>query len=141
MDFKFKNMAQYIRNAVEPISRALQIWMKTNCMSITGGSFLGPVNGIWLDLGEDSIMDLSKANFFYKDCATGFLDFSFINIPETKAMTVSLCLDNCAGRALSWPSSVIWNGGSAPTFSSNSIVTFFIMGDSRIYAWRSFSKA
>lgn len=112
----------------------------TQYMPLKGGSFIGVVNELWVDLDTSGEMDLSKANFFSKDCAKGGNTFSFLNVPEApNALTVSLILKNAAGKTFTWPSGVVWNGGDPPDIENTGIVTFFVLGGSTIFGWHSFS--
>jgi hypothetical protein len=50
---------------------------------------------------------------------TGATSFSFTNVPATHASSVVLLLTNGGSAAITWPGSVRWPGGSAPSLTAS----------------------
>lgn len=98
-----------------------------------GGSMTGVLTlasgGVIREVAElisASQIDWSKGNFFYKTIA-GATTFTFANMPSSgTAQFITVELTN-AGTNVSWPASVDWQDGVAPTFtaSGKDIVTFY----------------
>lgn len=62
-------------------------------------------------------LDLTAANFF-RHTLTGDVTFSFNNpvtAPAGNSFTIITVQDGTGGRGITWPSSVEWDGGAAPT--------------------------
>ena len=74
-------------------------------------------------------LDLSTGNRF-SFTTTGATEVIFSNPPATGTPTgFSLEVDNSSGYALTWPSSLKWHGGSAPTVNAGKSVYAFITTD------------
>jgi hypothetical protein len=72
-------------------------------------------------------LDLDTANAFW-GTVTGPVTFAFSNVPASgDAVFVTLEVINGGSQVLTWPASVTWVGGSAPTFttSGTDIVTLY----------------
>ena len=67
-----------------------------------------------------SEVDLSKGVVFSK---TIFADttFTFINVPSGRAATLNIILTNGGSAAITWPTSVKWTDGVAPTLTSSGV--------------------
>jgi len=66
-------------------------------------------------------LDLSAANFF-KQTLTGNTTFEFHNPtadPAGNSLTLIVQQDSSGGHSITWPSSVQWDNGSAPSLSTN----------------------
>ena len=74
-------------------------------------------------------LDLSTGNRF-SFTATGATGVIFSNPPATGTPTgFSLEVENSSGYALTWPSSIKWHGGSAPSVNAGKSVYAFITTD------------
>lgn len=66
-------------------------------------------------------LDLSAANFF-KHTLTGNATFEFNNPesdPAGNSFTLIVVQDGTGGHSITWPSSVEWDSGSAPSLSTS----------------------
>lgn len=66
-------------------------------------------------------LDLSTANFF-RHTLTGGTTFEFNNPegdPAGNSLTLIVQQDGTGGHSITWPSSVEWDGGSAPSLSTS----------------------
>ncbi len=66
-----------------------------------------------------SALDLDAGNFFYGTC-TGSQAVSFSNVPGSYSVFIVIEITN-GGLGLTWPASVKWPGGSAPTLQSSGV--------------------
>lgn len=76
------------------------------------------------------VIDVSAGMVFAKTI-TADTTISFSNVPANPAATcVTLILANGGAYTVTWPSSVKWNGGTAPdlTASGADVLTFLIVG-------------
>lgn len=84
------------------------------------------INNMGSGNGAKSIdLSLGNVHVFTK---TGNTTFSFINVPTTanRAISFTFVLVNGANGPLTWPASVKWSYGIAPTLSTvTDIITFF----------------
>lgn len=66
-------------------------------------------------------LDLSAANLF-QHTLTGNVTFSFTNpssSPAGNSFVLVIVQDATGGRTVTWPASVLWDSGTAPTISSS----------------------
>ena len=66
-------------------------------------------------------LDLSAANFF-RHTLSGNVTFEFNNPeadPAGNSFTLIVAQDSAGGHTITWPSSVEWDSGTAPSLSSN----------------------
>ena len=95
-------------------------------MPAAGGAFTGEVSMLTQtftlsDLGNivtTQELDLDAANFFYAT-VTGAVTISFTNVPSGVVFVVFEITNG--GSNVSWPSSVKWPGGSAPTLTASGV--------------------
>lgn len=72
-----------------------------------------------------SAIDCSAGNYFTKT-ASGALTWTFTNVPASRSFIFALELTNGGAGTQTWPASVVWDGGSAPTLqtSGTDIIVF-----------------
>lgn len=70
--------------------------------------------------GSSYAIDLSTANTFQLTINAATATLSFSNVPASNSASVTIILkqDATGSRLVSWPGSVIWPGGTAPTLST-----------------------
>lgn len=82
----------------------------------------GPATGVrkaqTLTAGGSDTLDLSLANYFELTFGAGNNTLVFSNIQDGATYTFSLIQDSSGSRTMTWPASVKWVGGSAPTLST-----------------------
>ena len=82
-----------------------------------------------------SAVDCSAGNYFTKT-ASGALTWTFTNVPASRSFIFALQLTNGGSGTQTWPASVVWNGGSAPTLqTSGTDILVFVTSDSGT-TWR-----
>lgn len=67
-----------------------------------------------------SEVDLSKGVVFSKTISAD-TTFIFINVPSGRAATLNIILTNGGSAAITWPTSVKWTDGVAPTLTSSGV--------------------
>lgn len=67
-----------------------------------------------------SEVDLSKGVVFSKTISAD-TTFTFINVPSGRAATLNIILTNGGFAAITWPTSVKWTDGVAPTLTSSGV--------------------
>lgn len=67
-----------------------------------------------------SEVDLSKGVVFSKTISAD-TTFTFINVPSGRAATLNIILTNGGSAAITWPTSVKWTDGVAPTLTSSGV--------------------
>lgn len=67
-----------------------------------------------------SEVDLSKGVVFSKIISAD-TTFTFINVPSGRAATLNIILTNGGSAAITWPTSVKWTDGVAPTLTSSGV--------------------
>lgn len=65
-----------------------------------------------------SAIDCATGSYFTKT-VSGTLTWTFTNVPASRSVTVILRLTNGGSAAQTWPASVKWPGGTAPTLTSS----------------------
>ena len=87
-------------------------------------------------LTTNGTIDVSTSNFWICNCVSD-LTFSFSNVPsDADVVSVILQLHNAGNYVMTFPTSVKWGGGSAPSFTaSGSDLLGFISNDSGT-SWR-----
>lgn len=93
--------------------------------SITGAkTFLQGPYGTTKNV-TNSTINLAQGNVFTKTVSTD-ITFIFSGVPTNTAATFNLILTNGGAYTIAWPSSVKWEGGEVPEFSSEGtdILTF-----------------
>lgn len=85
-------------------------------MPIAGGEFTGNVSFNHTTVASTNI-DCSLGNSFEKTI-TGSTTFTISNVPSGN-FTITLLLVNGGSNVVTWPSSVKWSNGSAPTLTSS----------------------
>lgn len=102
-----------------------------------GGNYASPAGT--LDIGGNycispvavsaSAVDLSAGNYFSKTIAAD-TTFTFTNTPSSRATGFVLELTNAGSKVITWPGSVKWPGGAAPTLTSSGVdVLVFLTRD------------
>lgn len=74
---------------------------------------------------DDSIIDLNNGCVFTKTI-TANTTFSIIGVPTGKTAVFNLILTNGGSKTVTWPNSVKWANGTAPSFTSSGVdvITF-----------------
>jgi hypothetical protein len=83
-------------------------------------------------------IDCSTGNFFTKTIA-GNSTFTFSNAPASTAYAFTLELTHTSGT-VTWPASVQWPGGTAPTFQNAKTSLFVFVTDDGGARWRGISN-
>ena len=65
-----------------------------------------------------SAVDCATGNFFIKTAA-GALTWTFTNVPTSRTFIFALQLTNGGSGTQTWPASVVWDGGTAPTLQAS----------------------
>jgi len=97
-------------------------------LPVAGGTMTGELVTLtqtftYSDLGSMTgaeALDLDVANFFY-GTITAAVTISFSNVPSGKAVFVVFEITNGSAFVITWPASVKWPGGSAPTFTASGV--------------------
>lgn len=89
-------------------------------ISANGGTGLGNNGEVAL---TGSVIDWSAGSYFYKTLSANVV-FTFANNEDTETIIVAITGD--ASHTVTWPGSVKWSGGSAPTqtLSKTDVYTF-----------------
>ena len=96
---------------------------KDGTLLVTGGLF-----GKSVALSGSSI-DISQGSCFTKTI-TAATTFVFTGVPSNATANFSLVLTNGSSQTVTWPSSVKWSGGTAPTLAASGIdVITFLTAD------------
>lgn len=110
--------------------------LSTSKMDKTGGSFTARVvfddtaSGVEALGNVSGATTINLANGNYKTLTlTGNATFSFSNVESSKAVGLILKVTNGASYTITWPASVKWPAGTAPTLTATgvdiiSLVTF-----------------
>ena len=112
----------------------------------TGGTFTGEVtfsgdmynNGIYTAVPRQetgSLFDLNLSNYHYKNVVSA-VTISFTGIPSNRVYSWTLELILGGSGSITWPSSVDWPGGTAPTIPTNKSSLFMFVtrdGGTNIY--------
>ena len=112
----------------------------------TGGTFTGEVtfsgdmynNGIYTAVPREetgSLFDLNLSNYHYKNVVSA-VTISFTGIPSNRVYSWTLELILGGSGSITWPSSVDWPGGTAPTIPTNKSSLFMFVtrdGGTNIY--------
>lgn len=90
-------------------------------ISETGGLFTGDVTYIDTTISTD--IDCSTGNSFNKTVTANFT-LTFSNVPASGAAYVIVVkLENAGSYVITWPTSIKWSGGTAPSFTATGIDT------------------
>lgn len=73
-----------------------------------------------------SEVDLSKGVVFSKAISAD-TTFTFVNVPSGRAATLNIILTNGGSAAITWPTSVKWTDGVAPTLTSSGVDVLTLM--------------
>jgi hypothetical protein len=96
-------------------------------MPKAGGTFTGEIVTLTMTYTESSLgnmsgtatLDLDVANCFY-GTVTGAVTIAFSNVPATgQFVFVVLEIINGGSATVSWPASIKWPGGAAPTLTTS----------------------
>lgn len=68
--------------------------------------------------GGTTTLDLSAGNFQKVTMGAGNTTIALSNIPNSATVSISVIQDATGGRTVTWPASVKWVGGGAPTLST-----------------------
>lgn len=82
-----------------------------------------------------SAIDCSLGNYFIKTAA-GALTWTFTSVPSTRAFSVLLELTNGGTGTQTWPASVKWPGGTAPTLTTSGVDLLGFITDDSGTTWR-----
>ena len=98
---------------------------------------LGPVRGNITAVAALDI-DCSAGNYFTKTIAANST-FTFSNVPASRAFAFTLEVVNTSGT-ITWPATVRWPGGTAPTLTTNRTHLFTFVTDDAGTNWRAASQ-
>lgn len=87
-----------------------------------------------VESGASVTLDLSAANHFTRTVG-GATTFAFSNAPSGQAFGFSLRVTHTSG-AITWPASVVWPEGAAPSLSSGRVHLFTFFTDDGGTKWR-----
>ena len=79
-------------------------------------------------------IDCSAGNYFTKTIA-GNSTFTFSNAPSSRAYGFTMELTHTSGT-VTWPASVVWPNGTAPTLTTGKVHLFFFVTDDGGTTWR-----
>jgi hypothetical protein len=79
-------------------------------------------------------IDCSLGNFFTKTINANST-FTFSNPPSTRAFAFTLELTHTSGT-VTWPTTVRWGGGTAPTLTTSRVHLFTFVTDDAGTNWR-----
>lgn len=106
----------------------------TGSINSTGGSDTsGPIRLGIISVGALDI-DCNTGNYFTKTI-NGNSTFTFSNPPASRAYGFTLELTHTSGT-VTWPASVIWPNGTAPTLTTGKVHMFFFVTDNTGTTWR-----
>lgn len=95
----------------------------------------GAVRGLRVDMAALTV-DCSAGNYFVKTVAANST-FAFSNVPAAPARFSLVVEINLTGGVISWPSSVIWSGGAAPSgLNTDKVHLFFFTTVNGGATWR-----
>lgn len=83
-------------------------------------------------------IDCSAGNFFTKTISANST-FTFSNVPTSRAFAFTLELIHTSGT-VTWPASVVWPGGAAPTLTTGKTHLFTFVTDNNGTTWRAASQ-
>jgi hypothetical protein len=109
----------------------------TGTATIATADQLGPVRGSLTAVAALDI-DCSLGNFFTKTINANST-FTFSNPPSTRAFAFTLELTHTSGT-VTWPTTVRWPGGTAPTLTTNRVHLFTFVTDDAGTNWRGASQ-
>jgi hypothetical protein len=98
---------------------------------------LGPIRSNIVAVAALDI-DCSLGNFFTKTIA-GNSTFTFSNAPSTRAFAFTLEVTHTSGT-ITWPTTVRWPGGTAPTLTTSRTHLFTFVTDDAGTNWRAASQ-
>ena len=104
-----------------------------NVIGAAGADLSGPYSQTITAVGALDI-NCSSGNYFTKTI-NGASTFTFSNAPASRAFSFVLELTHTSG-AITWPGSVKWVGGSAPTLTTGKTHLFFFVTDDAGTTWR-----
>jgi len=82
-----------------------------------------------------SAIDCSAGNYFTKT-ASGALTWTFTNVPASRSITIILELTNGGTGTQTWPASVKWPSGIAPTLTASGVDVIGFITDDSGTTWR-----
>lgn len=78
-------------------------------------------------------IDCSLSNYFTKTIAANST-FTFSNVPSNVAYSFTLELTHTSGT-VTWPTSVVWSGGTAPSLTTGKVHLFIFVTDDAGTTW------
>jgi hypothetical protein len=105
----------------------------TGTSTIATADQLGPVRGSLTAVAALDI-DCSLGNFFTKTISANST-FTFSNPPSSRAYAFTLELTHTSGT-VTWPTTVRWPGGTAPTLTTSRVHLFTFVTDDAGTNWR-----
>jgi hypothetical protein len=106
----------------------------TNTTTTATADLLGSVRGN-VTVVSASDVDCSLGNYFTKT-ASGALTWTFSNAPSTRSYSFLLELTNGGTGAQTWPASVDWPNGIAPTLTTSGVDMLGFITDDGGTIWR-----
>lgn len=106
----------------------------TGTMTAATSDLVGPVQQGIVAVAAATI-DCSVGNYFTKT-ASGALTWTFTNVPASRSFAVLLELTNGGTGAQTWPASMKWPGGTAPTLTASGVDMLGFITDDGGTTWR-----
>lgn len=111
-------------------------WVNANT-TVSAIDILGPARQNVTAVSASAI-DCSLGNYFTKT-ATGALTWTFTNVPSSRSFAVILELTNGGTGTQTWPTSVKWPSGTAPTLTASGVDVLGFITDDGGTTWRGVS--
>jgi hypothetical protein len=109
------------------------VWINANT-SVSAIDVLGPARGNVTAVAASTV-DCSAGNYFTKT-ASGALTWTFSNAPSSRSFDFLLELTNGGTGTQTWPGSVDWPGGTAPTLVASGVDVLGFITDDGGTTWR-----
>jgi hypothetical protein len=104
-------------------------------VTLSGATDLqGPAQQTVVEVSASAI-DCSLGNYFTKT-ASGALTWTFTNVPASRAFSAVLELTNGGTGTQTWPASVKWPNGTAPTLTTSGVDVLGFITDDGGTTWR-----
>jgi hypothetical protein len=82
-----------------------------------------------------SAIDCSTGNYFIKTVGSN-LTWTFTNVPAGRMVSVVIELTNAGAYTMTWPASVKWPGGVAPSLTASGVDILAFLTDDSGTTWR-----
>lgn len=97
-----------------------------------------PITDLGSVSGAQNLNLASSYNRHFTVSPSGDITFAFTNVPTTGsfACAVVVRISNAGGHAVTWPASVKWPGGTAPSFATAGTHLAMLISDDDGTTWR-----